>query len=415
MKLLFFVGNLYKTLNATNKIAFELAEHLSECGDEILLFGANFDEEFSYPVNDRFSVVSITPDDIYASARKTLEAYLKKQNKSRGEAVKLFSLRHPVTALRVNHSYSNKYTGMEDICRRYIDNNFEKNGFDYIVCFQEPAWAEKVMIESKITDSKKIIYQTDPYGMHQLCSEEQRSVQEKQELENFERVKHIFTTTLLEKEYRKHEKYSAFSEKITGAEFPNIRPPHTAKKSPVQFAREDTNIVFCGMLDDSYRSPEGFFSAFSPLFESMPYVKFHFWGNITSRSIYTFAEKYPDNIFIHQPVDSETAAAIQNDADFLLNIGNSVSNQVPSKIFDYFSLGKPIINIQKIENCPARDYFDRYPLVCNFEEYAPDITELSEFIRHAKGRTVSFDKVRQIYHTATTEYVAGLLKNILSD
>ena len=43
------------------------------------------------------------------------------------------------------------------------------------------------------------------------------------------------------------------------------------------------------------------------------------------------------------------------------NISNKIDNQVPSKIFDYFSMGKAVLNLQKIENCPAREYFDSHP------------------------------------------------------
>ena len=40
------------------------------------------------------------------------------------------------------------------------------------------------------------------------------------------------------------------------------------------------------------------------------------------------------------PVPAETARAMQAQADVLLNLGNAVDNQLPSKLFDYFCCGQ---------------------------------------------------------------------------
>ena len=48
--------------------------------------------------------------------------------------------------------------------------------------------------------------------------------------------------------------------------------------------------------------------------------------------------------------------------------GNKVDNQVPSKIFDYISLGKPIINVYTSEKDPALEYLKQYPLALNISE-----------------------------------------------
>ena len=44
-------------------------------------------------------------------------------------------------------------------------------------------------------------------------------------------------------------------------------------------------------------------------------------------------------------VSHTVAIQYMSEADFLLNIGNSISSMVPSKIFEYISTGKPIISI----------------------------------------------------------------------
>ena len=91
----------------------------------------------------------------------------------------------------------------------------------------------------------------------------------------------------------------------------------------------------------------------------------------------------------------------------LFNISNKIDNQVPSKIFDYFAMGKPILNLQRIENCPAAEYFAKYPLVHNLQEWkSAEVAELKNFLENAKGRNVDFATVKELYRTATVEYVA---------
>jgi hypothetical protein len=127
-----------------------------------------------------------------------------------------------------------------------------------------------------------------------------------------------------------------------------------------------------------------------------------------------YCKKYPDRIVRHEAVSFDRAVATMKKADILLNISNTLDNQVPSKIFDYFSLGKAVINAQKIENCPSREYFDRYPLAYTICDYAPDAEGLEKFVTNAKGRTIDFETVRELFYDATIEYAADTTEKILA-
>ncbi|MBQ8603961.1 MAG: hypothetical protein IJ410_03850, partial [Oscillospiraceae bacterium] len=101
--------------------------------------------------------------------------------------------------------------------------------------------------------------------------------------------------------------------------------------------------------------------------------------------------------------------------DMLLNIGNAISNMVPSKIFDYFATGKPIVNVQKIDNAPDVEYFEKYPLQITLPEYSGEMQsqQLYEFIKTSKGKHLDFAQVKDLYYTATPEYVASIIENAL--
>ena len=124
-----------------------------------------------------------------------------------------------------------------------------------------------------------------------------------------------------------------------------------------------------------------------------------------------YIEKYPENIFFVEKVSADIAFATMDKADILFNVSNMLDNQVPSKIFDYFSMGKAILNLQKIENCPAQEYFDRYPLCHTLKEFEEcDAQAVVEFLKNAKGRQLDFEAVRGIYADATLEYVASVME-----
>ena len=75
------------------------------------------------------------------------------------------------------------------------------------------------------------------------------------------------------------------------------------------------------------------------------------------------------------PVPAETARTMQTQADVLLNLGNAVDNQLPSKLFDYFAAGKPVLHLCVIENDPA------LPYLCDlFPELVPQAVA-AEFVR----------------------------------
>ena len=67
-----------------------------------------------------------------------------------------------------------------------------------------------------------------------------------------------------------------------------------------------------------------------------------------------FHEKYSDFINEHVTivgkVTKEKALQYLWQADVLVNIGNRVENMLPSKVLEYISTGKPVLNIAQLEN-----------------------------------------------------------------
>ena len=99
-------------------------------------------------------------------------------------------------------------------------------------------------------------------------------------------------------------------------------------------------------------------------------------------------------------------------SDFLINIGNIMTNQVPSKLFDYISTGLPIINVCVNKNCPTIPYLDKYEFAINLFE-TKDVSEmkaqaekLRNFIHDFAGKKKSFEEISTLFTENTPEYVS---------
>ena len=112
------------------------------------------------------------------------------------------------------------------------------------------------------------------------------------------------------------------------------------------------------------------------------------------------------------PVDNDEAESILMSADILVNIGNSVSNQIPSKLFDYISTGKPILNIYKNKNCPSLEILSKYPDVLNvYEENA--LEESGAVEQFLKSKHFVNNEFLLHYNEYSELFVSGVVKQTI--
>lgn len=71
--------------------------------------------------------------------------------------------------------------------------------------------------------------------------------------------------------------------------------------------------------------------------------------------------------------NSEKAAHAMKEANILVNIGNNTSYQLPSKVVEYASTGKAILNLVKTESDSSIPFFDAYPASMCLLEYTESL------------------------------------------
>lgn len=102
----------------------------------------------------------------------------------------------------------------------------------------------------------------------------------------------------------------------------------------------DNTVVFVGTLWNDIRNPEYIIK----LLENIPELKVRFYGNLQTKSV---LESLGKRELYYGMLKYDKVDEILKNAKYLLNISNTNSVQTPSKIFEYISYGKPIINVIK--------------------------------------------------------------------
>lgn len=249
-----------------------------------------------------------------------------------------------------------------------------------------------------------IFYQVDPCASNQYLPKKSLKLRERIEKSLYESASCVITTDLIFNDIKKYlPEY--LCKKVRVLEFPLI-----VDKTVERNGNNPPICVFTGSIYAGIRDPKYTMRLFEHLVQSHN-VELHFAG--------MNKDDLPDigKVICHGVLPIDEATELNEKADFLINIGNSVTNQVPSKLFDYISTGKPIINICKNRNCPTIKYLKNYPYALTIYEEEDLFEEqeklLSEFVVKNKGKRAVFNEIKSIYKECTPEYCVKEIKDML--
>lgn len=175
-------------------------------------------------------------------------------------------------------------------------------------------------------------------------------------------------------------------------------------------------ILFAGSLYKEIRNPERAISSILQISDMK--ISIHLIGNINdcAEVIYKLSKKFPDRIFTYGTIERELLYCAMEKADYLLNIGNDLEGQVPSKIFEYMSSGKPIIHYYTKEHDTSIKYLKKFKHVYMYNLNGDDTIqtkELFHFLHENKNLKVPYHTVKKILYANTPEYVAEQVHNVL--
>jgi len=181
-------------------------------------------------------------------------------------------------------------------------------------------------------------------------------------------------------------------------------PKNNNIENHIFIKKDKIRLVFVGTLYKAIRSPYFLLKYFKELLQTSlgDRLELHFFGRIhdCTDSFELYKDLLNNKIFIHGLVDHNIALRAMKEADFLINIGNNTSYQLPSKMVEYMSSGKPIINFISSSNDSSLALIKDYPLHINIIDKG--ITEenevllLENFIKNSIEKVVNPKKVKQI-------------------
>lgn len=174
--------------------------------------------------------------------------------------------------------------------------------------------------------------------------------------------------------------------------------------------REGINCVFAGSFYRDMRNPETVLDIFSRIKDKR--IKLHLY----STGCEDLVEKYASecsSIAVHGRVSYEQIQRVYRDANVLLNIGNTNSDFIPSKTFEYIATGKPIVNFYYGKEPDS--VLKRYPLAFQISSEAEkfDIQGIEDFLINNGNKAVSRDDIERIYPENTVSFIEQLLTSII--
>lgn len=169
----------------------------------------------------------------------------------------------------------------------------------------------------------------------------------------------------------------------------------------------ELNFVYTGVVDKYIRNPE-YVLRFFDYFTKNEKAKIHFFSLGSSQYLIDHFSKLNSSIVSHGQVTGEQAHSAIKGADFLISIGNKNTIQTPSKIFEYFSVGHPIVHFSFDRNDPVITTLKKYPLslvVMVGGDIKKQTDSLKQFIQETKGKKIIFNNLLKLFYDATPAFV----------
>lgn len=316
---------------------------------------------------------------------------------------------HPVTAAV---GFARAVFGVNPIEKRYISRLkklHSEQPIDIAIAIATGGSFYTIHALSKSRrDFVRVGYMLDPYWKNHTTGGPKAK---KQELFAFAHMDKVVIPKLLEEDYNDPD-FKNYKSKIMPCEFPGIIEDFNQSTSEIRLPGQ-VSLVFAGNFYSGIRSPEYLLQLIKNCDKKIVFNIFGgIYGSFDSRTQRLIDELVSEGkICMHEAVSGEKVKDVLGRADVLVNIGNTVDNQLPSKIFEYFSSCKPVVHIQKIPDCPCVKYMNMYPCAIVLKENAPlkeNAGRLEDFCL-SEHKSVDFSTVKQIFSQCTVDYVGNVL------
>lgn len=297
-----------------------------------------------------------------------------------GAAVRQFVLRAPrrVTATR-----------------KMLESLHKSHPYDAVCAVAAPYRAAFALEGAALPGARRLLWQMDPYAANESYRAPGGYDRERALLNALD---HTFITAQAAPDYAPGGPLESCAGRVSELGFPSLVP--AAREAP-----DPTLCAFCGTLYPGLRTPDALLRLFPRLDTTLTLVMAGGGWEAFGPQRAEAQAALGDRLQILGPVPHEQAAALERRAGVLISIGNTASNQLPSKLFEMFAAGKPVLHLAAGPRDAALPYLARWPLAFVWQSEA-DTPALRRWLAENAGRTLPFEKAETCFPEFTPGCVA---------
>ncbi len=211
------------------------------------------------------------------------------------------------------------------------------------------------------------------------------------------------------------KKYDVYRDKFVYLDFPLISDigEQAAKKETEEGGA--FRFIYTGKLMSHFRSPVYLLQVLAEVEKKKELQVLFFSQGDCEKTLAEFAEDHP---FIEQRgyVSKDELKVEMAQSDCLINIGNKMSDMLPSKLLTYIETGMPILHVKNQDNDACIPYLEKYELSLIIDE--SDSIEISAekmlvFIRNSVGKRLDSKWIVETYYKNTPEFSAQKMYEML--
>ncbi len=399
MRLLFITYDFYPVLSANSSIVYNLSKVFINMGHEVDVFPLKPD-------------TNLALEEVWQDIRihRMHDTFNKQQLKKHIKSKQLssaFSLGLAILGDRFQHKeYRTRQWSY--FSSKRLRTLLTQYGYDIIinVCYPFESCSPILQYIKKYPKNFSwIIYMQDPFASNYYYQNKYPI----QDLKLFETNAFLLADRIIVTEPIMQEllngPYRLPFHKFKVLNFPLVKKPRKLiTYEEIVLPRHYVNCVFVGKFNHETRNPKMLLSVFGQ-FTNKP-ILLHIIGE-DRRNWESFLNE-KDNIIFHGMKPKDVAINAELNANILINVGNSVSNQLPSKLLEYISTGKPILNFYKTQKCPTLEYMARYPYGFNVHEDCIDgemLEKIYYFCIKYRKININYRQIYRRYYDCTLDYV----------
>lgn len=294
-----------------------------------------------------------------------------------------------------------------------------ENEYDWVVSVSYPFMMHRLVQHYHPKHVHWAMYQLDPFYHNATYSKQREGQRLRLERNVAAEADAVFYVPEQAPDYERPE-FQAFLSKYYPLHYPNfVEPERESRPSPLRTEPGRIDLLYLGTLYAEIRPPDALLALFERMHAQCAALRLHLVGSVfgvgAGETVARYKERLGDALQTYLPMTAEYAKAALNAADVLVNIGNTIQNQMPSKLWEYIATGKPILSVSMTHNCNTLPYLSKYPdRLCVFADELdrnPAAERAVEFCNARADALVSWSQLNAIYPEQLTDFVArGFIK-----